>query len=106
MSTPNLSPTEIAQHSPTEMVLAWNTGERFTIPFLELRFLCPCAACVDENSGKRTLKKESLKPDVKPKDVQLVGRYAVQITWSDGHNTGMYHYENLHMICERFGKKI
>jgi DUF971 family protein len=37
----------------------------------------------------------------KPKitDVEMVGRYAIRILWSDGHNTGLYSYDHLRQIC-------
>lgn len=106
MTSQSASPKEIAQHSPTEMLIVWSTDERYAVPFFDLRFLCPCAGCVDENTGKRTLKRENIKADIKPRDAQLVGRYAVQINWNDGHSTGMYHYENLYKICEKSGLRL
>lgn len=102
----SLIPTRIDQHSNTEMLLEWNTGERFALSYLELRYLCPCASCVDEHTGERTIKRGSIKPDIRPTGVQLVGRYAVQVNWTDRHSTGMYHFDNLHLICEQLGKKL
>ena len=29
------------------------------------------------------------------KNIETVGEYAIQITWKDGHNTGIYTYEYL-----------
>ena len=92
------TPTRIEKQSPSEMRIEWSTGERHIIPFAELRFQCPCAACVDENTGVRTLKRENVRPDVRPTGVQTVGRYAVQISWSDGHATGIYHYDTLFAV--------
>ena len=39
----------------------------------------------------------------KIKDIQTVGGYAVQITWKDGHNTGIYTWENLKQLAEDEG---
>ena len=86
---------------PHHIELAFEDGKRFVMPYLDLRFECPCATCVDEITGKRTLKRESLKPDVKPMVIQPVGRYAVHIEWSDGHRTGMYHFDRLYQWCEK-----
>src|SRR4051812_13943109 len=96
-------PTRIDRHSPTEMLVEWNQGERYALPFFELRFLCPCAGCVDEHTGERTLKREALASDIRPLGVQTVGRYAVQVSWSDRHETGMYHYDRLLEICRKHG---
>ena len=37
--------------------------------------------------------------DIQPLDVQLVGRYALQFSWSDGHDTGIYPFEVLRETC-------
>ncbi len=107
----NLMPTRIEPYQPdapvcTNLLLEWNNGESFALPYFEIRFQCPCANCVDEKTGKRVLRRESVRPDVRPTGVQLIGRYAVQITWSDQHATGMYHYDRLHELCLQHGKKL
>jgi DUF971 family protein len=33
-------------------------------------------------------------------DVQPVGRYALQFSWSDGHDTGIYSYALLRRLCQ------
>ncbi len=86
---------------PHHIELGFDDGHSFTLPYLELRFDCPCATCVDEMTGKRTLRKESLKPDVKPMKIEPVGRYGVHIEWSDGHRTGMYHFDTLYKLGTR-----
>ena len=70
------------------------------IPFLELRIQCRCAECVDEWTSKRKVTKANIKPDIKPLAVDLVGRYAVQIRWSDGHSAGIYTFELLYQIAK------
>jgi DUF971 family protein len=92
--------TKIAP-SGSDILLQFDTGEEFKIAPLELRFECPCATCVDEITGKRTLKRETLNPSVKPLKIEPVGRYGIHIKWSDGHSTGMYHFDRLYEM----GKK-
>lgn len=82
------------------MRVLWNNGEETLIPFIELRFQCKCAECVDEWTRERKLKKSNIKPDIKPMSVELVGRYAVQIQWSDGHKAGIYPFELLYNIAK------
>jgi DUF971 family protein len=38
--------------------------------------------------------------DVRPLRIQPVGRYAIQIDWSDGHTTGIYPFRRLRELCE------
>lgn len=96
-------PTRIESASDNRMLLAWNSGETYTLAYTELRFHCPCAACVDEHSGQRVIKREDVAADVKPLQVGLVGRYAVHISWSDQHSTGMYHFDRLYHLCKESG---
>jgi len=37
--------------------------------------------------------------------VQIIGRYAVQVSFSDGHGTGMYHFDRLYDLCRQAGAK-
>lgn len=37
--------------------------------------------------------------DTQAINVELVGRYAIQFTWSDGHSTGIYSFDTLREIC-------
>jgi DUF971 family protein len=32
--------------------------------------------------------------------IQVVGRYALQLFWRDGHDTGIYSFELLRSLCE------
>jgi DUF971 family protein len=99
-------PTRIDQHSRTEMLLSWNTGDAFSVPYVELRLYCPCANCVDEHTGERTIQRSAIDPSIRPTGVQLIGRYAIQINWNDGHSTGMYHYDRLFELCKKQGRKL
>ena len=66
----------------------------------ELRLLCPCAACVDEMTGVRTLRPEMVDQNVYPTAIHYVGRYALQFVWSDDHSTGIYTFGYLREIAE------
>ncbi len=101
-SIPNL----LEPHSSSELRIGWSTGASFAVPYFELRFHCPCANCVDEHTGKRTLKRENVAADVRPTEVHAVGRYAIQFTWSDKHSTGMYPYDLLFSICLEKGLRL
>ncbi len=75
------------------LVLGWPDGHEDRVPAFELRALCPCARCVDEITGDRIIRPADVNPAVRAVEVGRVGRYALQITWSDGHSTGIYPYE-------------
>jgi len=101
-----LTPTKLDKHSSTEMFLGWSNGEQFAVPFSEMRFHCPCAGCVDEHTGQRTLKRENVRPDIRIVKVELIGRYAVHVMFNDGHGTGIYHFDRLYELCQKTGLKL
>src|SRR5574337_1689876 len=86
--------------------IAWRDGHRSVYSFDDLRRDCPCASCNDARS-KRLSSRDLLVlsgPVLKPGEVQItdyrsVGWYALNFTWSDGHDTGIYTYESLRANC-------
>jgi len=96
---PQTSPLEIEKLGDEAMKIVWDDGHVSVYPNHELRFRCSCAGCVDEWTGVRRTTAAQIAPDVKPMGLELVGNYAVQFSWSDGHSTGIYTYEYLRQIC-------
>jgi ATP-binding protein involved in chromosome partitioning len=91
-------PAKIGAPGP-EFSIEWSDGLKTVFTARDLRLACPCAACVDEVSGQRTLRPEYVAQDVIALSVHPVGRYALQIMWSDGHNTGLYGFEYLRKLA-------
>jgi len=81
------------------VVILWEDAHRSPFPHRYLRLACPCANCVDEMSGKRTLDSDTVPKDVKALDQMPVGKYGVQFLWSDAHYTGIYTYKVLRAAC-------
>lgn len=65
----------------------------------QLRIECPCAGCVDELTGRRILRPDSVPADIRPLEISYVGRYALSFRWSDGHDTGIFPFRFLREIC-------
>ena len=80
--------------------IEWSDGHKGVYPVRSLRLHCPCAACVDEWSGERRLKPDDVPLFIMAQDIQPVGRYALQFSWSDGHDTGIYSYALLRQLCQ------
>ena len=99
-------PSRIDPENDLEMRIEWSTGERFAVPYRELRYLCPCAGCVNENTGERMIRKDSVDAAVRPLGADPIGRYAICFRWSDGHSTGMYSYDRLWEACRDSGRGI
>ncbi len=79
--------------------ILWSDGHKSHYPGRDLRMSCRCAGCVDEWTHASLLKPELIPKDIKPKAINIVGSYALQIDWSDGHSTGIFTYDYLREIC-------
>lgn len=83
--------------------VTWADGSQCVYDLAVLRRHCPCATCRTE----REQRSESptsltiLKSDprnIRPTGAKLVGRYAIQFEWSDGHNTGIFDFRFLRSL--------
>jgi len=96
-----IEPTEISQESNTLLRIAWADGRACEYEAASLRRACPCAQCVDEWTGERTLKPQAVAENIEIGDLSIVGRYALNFRWSDGHETGIYSFQYLRDLCDR-----
>jgi len=78
----------------------WAPGRLRRYPFKFLRCECPCAACVNEFTGERILNPETIPETIVPTGVSFSGNYALKIQWADGHNTGIYTWEQLQKLAD------
>ena len=95
---------EIWQKDKKNFGILWTDGQESNYNVHDLRQRCPCASCVDEMTGRRIISAEDISQDVRPLVIKSVGRYALQIEYDDGHNTGIYSFENLRNISNHDGK--
>lgn len=98
--TPATTPTKIAQAGARALAITWADGVESTFPVRALRLACGCAHCVDEWSGEERLDPASVPEDVHPLRIEPVGRYAIQIAWSDGHESGIYPFRRLRELAD------
>ena len=82
--------------------LSWEDGVRTAVSARTLRQQCPCAACVDEWTHQRTLDPAKVSPDVTLLEVRPAGNYALHVHFADGHSTGIFNWETLRELSERF----
>jgi len=92
-------PKTIKIKDKSSLNITWEDGLVSTITLKYLRDECPCATCKGETVLLRTYRppaKKMITPEMYLiKNIETVGEYAIQITWKDGHNTGIYTYEYL-----------
>ena len=96
-----IEPREISQESNSLLRITWADGRVCDYQAVRLRRACPCAQCVNEWTGQRTLRPESISDEVEISDLSIVGRYALNFRWSDNHETGIYSFQYLRDLCEQ-----
>ncbi len=88
-----------------ELVIAWSDQQVCNYQLDNLREACPCVECRGghKNMGRQSDPDNilSLAParSYKIESVELVGNYALQPFWEDGHHTGIYTWEYLKRLC-------
>jgi DUF971 family protein len=93
------TPTEITLHQNSKVLeIAFDDGSRFNLPFEFLRVHSPSAEVQGHGPGQEVL--QVGKKNVNITGVEPVGSYAMQITFDDGHDSGIYTWERLYS----FGK--
>ena len=92
------TPSDIRQDGPRALAITWTDGHRSVYDVRALRLSCACAVCVDEWTGEDRIDESAVPEDVAPQSIQPVGRYALQIDWSDGHQSGIYPFERLRAL--------
>ena len=88
-------PTEIKLHQKSRVVeISFADGNSFRLPCEFLRVYSPSAEVRGHGPGQETL--QTGKQDVEIQKIEPVGTYAVQLHFSDGHNTGIYSWDMLY----------
>ena len=87
-------PVELKKVDEDHVAIGWADGAISVYPMNWLRSKCPCASCVDEWSGEVKVRFEDVE-HVRVKHIGQVGSYAFSISFSDGHETGIFTYRKL-----------
>lgn len=85
-----------------ELAVQWNDGEESYFSLERLRRACPCATCGGEPDVLGNLARPDVTYTAKSFDLtgwQLIGGYALQPQWADGHSTGLYSFQYLRRLA-------
>lgn len=95
-------PTDIRETSPHELQITWADGHVSRFTYAWMREHCPCAMCRKRkrDGGVDSLLASMVRPDTTARDVQVVGRYAVHVTFSDSHDSGIFPFDMLRAACD------
>ena len=96
-----IEPTQIVEESDSAISITWSDERETKYRAPELRRSCPCASCIDEWTGEKTLKDDSVSEDLKFSKVSIVGRYALNFNFSDGHETGIFSFKFLRDLSDK-----
>jgi DUF971 family protein len=95
MSTKN--PTALTVHNKSKVLdIEFDDGASFSIPFELLRVYSPSAEVMGHGPGQEVL--QLGKREVGIAAMDPVGNYAVQPTFTDGHNTGLFTWDYLYKL--------
>lgn len=93
-------PVEIRLHQSSRVLeIGYADGKSFRLPCEFLRVYSPSAEVRGHGPGQEVL--QVGKQDVNITKIEPVGNYAVQLTFSDGHDTGIYSWDLLYEYGNR-----
>lgn len=100
-----MSPKSVKLAGPNQkLLIEWSDGHQSQYAYQYLRDRCPCATCGGKQAGTETSSSSNplpliAKKPLRPDRAELVGRYALQIFWNDGHSAGIYTFDYLRSLC-------
>ncbi|SFP58864.1 DUF971 family protein [Nitrosomonas cryotolerans] len=89
------TPTEIKLHQQSRLLdISFSDGKTFQFSCEFLRVHSPSAEVRGHSPGQEIL--QAGKKNVNIKQIEPVGNYAIQLNFTDGHNTGLYSWDLLY----------
>lgn len=98
MSAASLLIRQIQQTSNHTFSIQWSDGQEQHFRLSVLQKNCPCANCVDEQTGHRLVDLKMIQEDVRAVSIRSIGRYALRIQFTSGCSTGIYSFEMLRAL--------
>ncbi len=95
-----IEPRQIIEESDSELSINWSDEAETKYNAADLRRACPCAGCINEWTGEKMLKAENIVDDLSFSSISVVGRYALNFHFSDGHDTGIYSFDYLRKLSD------
>jgi DUF971 family protein len=90
------TPTEVRRlREEKQLRITWDDGHVSDYPLAYLRGWCPCAGCQGHGGERRYVHAA----ETELANLSVVGRYALNLEWADGHQTGIYTYRYLRELC-------
>ena len=88
-------PIEIKLHQKSRILdIAFSDGTTFQFPCEFLRVYSPSAEVSGHGPGQEVL--QTGKKMINIRKIEPIGNYAIQLSFTDGHNTGLYSWDLLY----------
>jgi DUF971 family protein len=89
------------QQIGNELAIQWNDASESYFDLERLRRACPCAACGGEPDVLGNISRPSVSytaDSFQLANFNIIGGYALQLRWGDGHDTGLYSFQYLRKL--------
>ena len=100
------APKSISKPNPYTINFVWRDGISTTIKLEAFRKECPCAVCKGETIAGKVVAFPAMQmftPGMNElKELHQVGNYAINPVWNDGHDSGIYDWDYLRHLCDRY----
>lgn len=94
-------PVQIVEESESEISIKWSDDVETRYRAPDMRRACPCAGCINEWTGEKMLDDRKIPDDLSFGHISIVGRYALNFHFSDGHDTGIFSFALLRKLSEQ-----
>ncbi|MEE9451000.1 MAG: DUF971 domain-containing protein [Ignavibacteriaceae bacterium] len=99
-----MSPKQVKIFNKDKLKITWEDSTETILSLKYMRDECPCAGCKGETILLKTYRPPAptvVTPEMyQVKNIEVVGEYAIQVTWKDGHNTGIYSWDYIKQLEE------
>ena len=95
-----LEPLQVIEETDSEISIKWSDGAETRYHASGLRRSCPCAGCINEWTGEKMLEDKNVPDDLQFGHISIVGRYALNFHFSDGHDTGIFSFKFLRNLSD------
>lgn len=115
LAADHFKPVDLHLDRREGLTIEWKDGKKSHYDLGFLRKMCPCAQCRTEREAPAgptkpattgtslTVLPANIDKATTFEDASLVGNYAINIVWGDGHRTGIYDFRYLRLICPDHG---
>lgn len=94
-------PVDLVVERDKGITITYADGHVARLELMEVRAGCPCATCRSlRDRGQQVWPRPGSPQPLRIDDARLHGAWGLNVTWNDGHSTGIYPFEALRRWSE------